>query len=102
MITHFSIDLLIYRSLSLASHLCDTNGCISKDHLCIESAEVNQQRKHCQGIAVHIYENTAGEFLIIQIDPCRHGELHAKAANDFLKYSCRKIRAILLKDDDFV
>ncbi len=68
----------------------------------MEFGEVNQQRRQCQGIYVHIYENTAGEFLIFQVDPCRHGEQQEKANGDFLKYSCRKIKAIFLKDDDLV
>jgi hypothetical protein len=68
----------------------------------MEPGEVNQQRKNCEGISVHIYENTAGEFLILQVDPCEHGEQHEEANGDFLKYSCRKIKAIFLKDDDLV
>jgi hypothetical protein len=66
----------------------------------IEPQEVNHQRQHCDGIYVHIYENTAGEFIILQIDPCIHGEQHKEANGDFLKYSCRKIKAIFLNYDD--
>jgi hypothetical protein len=63
---------------------------------------VNQQRKTCEGISVHIYENTAGEFFILQVDHCRHGEQHKEAKGNFLKYSCRKIKAVFLNDDDLV
>jgi hypothetical protein len=68
----------------------------------MESREINDQRKKCGGISVHIYENTAGEFLILQIDPCQHGKQHKQANGDFLKYSCRKIKAVFLNDDDLV
>jgi hypothetical protein len=70
-------------------------GCLSKDHLCMESREVNQQRKYCDGIYVHIYKNR-----ILQVTPCDHGKQHEEANGDFLKYSCRKIKAIFLTDDD--
>jgi hypothetical protein len=82
------------------SHLCDTKRCVSEEHLCIETQAVNLDRRSCQGIVVHIYENTNGEYIILQIDPCRHGEQHEEANGDFLKYSCRKIRAVFLKKED--
>ncbi len=87
----------------LASHLCDTVGCLSADHICSESREINNKRKECDGIIVHIYESTAGEFLILQVDACQHGEQRKQQANgNSLKYSCRKIKAVFLNEDDLV
>jgi hypothetical protein len=83
------------------SHLCDTIGCLSKEHLCIESAAINNQRSLCQGILLHVHEITAGEFLIMQVNPCDHDEKHPDANGDYFKYSCRKIQAIIIDKDDF-
>jgi hypothetical protein len=77
-------------------------GCLSEDHICMESQKVNHSRSYCEGIYVTIYENTAGELLIIQVTPCQHGLQHEEANGDFFKYSCRKIKAIFINDDDLL
>ncbi len=82
------------------SHLCDTIGCISKKHLLIEPAARNRQRTRCKGIIIYIHEITASEYIIMQVDPCEHGEQHTKANGDYFKYSCRKIQTIFTNGND--
>ncbi len=75
-------------------------GCISKQHLCIESAARNKQRICCKGIVIYIHEITASEYIIMQVNPCEHGEQHPEANGDYFKYSCRKIQTIFTNRDD--
>jgi len=77
-------------------------GCISKTHLCVETSEQNYQRNHCKGIRIHIHRHATGESILSQVDACIHGKTHKKANGDELKYSCRKIQAIITDDNDFL
>ncbi|KAK0637681.1 hypothetical protein DIS24_g10583 [Lasiodiplodia hormozganensis] len=49
------------------SHLCGNGACFSPNHLVIESADLNQRRKTCQGHAILIMPNGA------VFNPCQHG-----------------------------
>lgn len=57
-------------------------------------------RRGCGGLILIIYENSSGEFTLLQIEACEHGKEHEPANGDFYKYSCRKIRAVIINDDD--
>ncbi|CAF3961348.1 unnamed protein product [Adineta steineri] len=57
-----------------ASHLCDSMHCISKEHIALESMEVNQSRRDCRGITLSIKPATTTSPPHIDIaTPCRHG-----------------------------
>ncbi|CAF1466114.1 unnamed protein product, partial [Adineta steineri] len=57
-----------------ASHLCDSMHCILKEHIVVESNEVNQSRKDCRGITLSIIPATTTSPSHIDIaTPCRHG-----------------------------
>ncbi|CAF0745854.1 unnamed protein product [Adineta steineri] len=79
------------RNHEQASHLYDTIGCLREEHFCIEKQEINQSRRACGDIVLHIGRNIAGEFCIFQVNPCKHGIQHQYANGDSLRYSCRKI-----------
>ncbi len=88
----------IYSELSiLVSRLCSTNGCIRDDHVVIESASISGSRQHCDGLIISLapYGLTTAKH-VIQIHECNHGAKHPYAGGDFLRYSCRKIRVVLL------
>ncbi|CAF4242437.1 unnamed protein product, partial [Adineta steineri] len=57
-----------------ASHLCDSMHCIAKEHIVVESTEVNQSRRDCRGITLSIKPATTTSPPHIDIaTPCRHG-----------------------------
>jgi hypothetical protein len=83
----FCLSLLL-----LASHLCDTNGCVSKNHIIMEAFAINEQRARCDGITLTIRPATATTAAhIIKATPCKHGE-NNKSNSDPFKFSCRKIK----------
>jgi hypothetical protein len=68
-------------------------GCISKDHLVIETNEENVSRQNCFGVIIQIYKTSSGNYCISQIKPCQHGRKLKKAdLRQQLEHSCRKIR----------
>ncbi|CAF3913470.1 unnamed protein product, partial [Adineta steineri] len=74
-----------------ASHLCDSMHCIAKEHIVVESTEVNQSRRDCRGITLSIKPATTTSPPHIDIaTPCRHEEPLAKCLElnepiDFIK-----------------
>jgi hypothetical protein len=86
----FSFYLFLF---FLASHLCDTNGCISKKHIVLEPIEINQNRKKCQGIILTLCPATAtSPPHILKATPCDHGLNHTESNGDNFLFSCRKIQ----------
>jgi hypothetical protein len=88
----YIIHILLF---PLASHLCDTNGCISKDHIVLETLELNYSRKQCQGIILTIFPATAQPH-IFKATPCQHGLKHPQSNGDDFMFSCRKIQFVFL------
>ncbi len=82
----------------VASHLCDTEGCISKDHLIIEKKEENLSRKHCSGVIMQMYQNNSGNYCISQVTPCKHGRKLKTNLQQQLEHSCGKIRTRIAAD----
>ncbi|CAF1513218.1 unnamed protein product, partial [Adineta steineri] len=57
-----------------ASHLCDLMHCVLKEHIVVESMEVNQSRRDCRGITLSITPaSTTSPPYIKMATPCRHG-----------------------------
>ncbi|CAF1500439.1 unnamed protein product [Adineta steineri] len=57
-----------------ASHLCDSMHCILKEHIVLESMEVNQSRRDYGGITLSIKPATTTSPPHFDIaTPCRHG-----------------------------
>jgi hypothetical protein len=82
--------------LLLASHLCDTNGCLSKDHIIKEAFAINEQRARCGGIILTIRPATrTSPAHIIKATPCKHGE-NNKPNGDSFEFSCRRIKLCYL------
>jgi hypothetical protein len=80
----------------VASHLCDTVGCLRDEHLVVESMQINQDRRLCNGIILVLQSNgpsTPKE--VLQVQPCVHGANHRQTRGNFLRYSCRKIQVII-------
>ncbi|CAF0745837.1 unnamed protein product [Adineta steineri] len=56
------------------SHLCDSLGCVLKDHLRVESMEMNISRRDCEGIILSIIPAiTTSPPHIKKATPCEHG-----------------------------
>jgi len=49
-----------YFPFVVGSPLCDTKGCISKNHLIIKTSEENRARQKCFGIIIQMYEKSSG------------------------------------------
>ncbi len=49
-----------YFPFVVGSPLCDTKGCISKNHLIIKTSEENRSRQKCFGIIIQMYEKSSG------------------------------------------
>ncbi|CAF4294045.1 unnamed protein product, partial [Adineta steineri] len=57
------------------SHLCDSNGCVLKEHIVLESHEMNISRRDCEGIILSIIPaTTTSPPHIDMATPCRHGK----------------------------
>jgi hypothetical protein len=85
----------VYFFFFLASHLCDTSGCLSKDHIVEESFTINNSRKPCKGVTLTIRPPTATTPAhIIKATAFKHGV--NKNGIDPLKLSCRKIKIVEL------
>ncbi len=80
------------------SHLCDTKGCISKQHLIVETQKVNLSRRHCFGIMIQMHQNSSGVGCITELKPCVHGRSPKRSLDEELRYSCRKIQAVITED----
>ncbi len=78
--------------------MCDTIGCISEHHLLIETGKVNMTRQGCHGVVLQIHRSSYGVDCITDIEPCIHGEKTKSNMDQKLKYSCRKIRAVITED----
>ncbi|CAF0898026.1 unnamed protein product [Adineta steineri] len=79
------------------SHLCDTNGCVLKAHIVIESMEVIQSQRDCGGIMLSIIPaSTTSPPQIGNATPCRHGINYKNSNEDDFLYSCRKVQCIFL------
>lgn len=75
---------------SSISHLCDTAGCISVDHLEYVPAHVtNLNRQRCLGVTLIVSLD-----LIIHEVPCQHGVGDTVEAR--ISSSCRKLRMVQL------
>jgi hypothetical protein len=81
----------------LASHLCDTIGCISEEHLLIETQEINLSRRDSIGVMLRIHESNSGVRCIVQIKPCIHGRKLATNLDEQLNYSCGKLQTTIGK-----
>ncbi|CAF0928432.1 unnamed protein product [Adineta steineri] len=66
--------LFVYDGAHQGSHLCNTMGCISGEHLGIEKEDVNVSPRNCFGIVLQIHRNTAGADTVTNIKPCVHGK----------------------------
>ena len=88
---HWTLTL---SSLFLASHLCDTRGCVADKHLLAESTSVNGSRSRCQGIILLLRPGTP--MCILDWKPCRDGLTYSDVKSIQLQYSCRKIRVHVL------
>ena len=74
----------------VASHYCDTNGCLSLEHLAIEDFEVNLSRITCQGVILFVRAGSSvSPGHIIQATPCRHG---VSSEDGGFQSSCRKLQ----------
>ncbi|CAF1363968.1 unnamed protein product [Adineta steineri] len=71
------------------SHLCDSRGCLRKEHLEVELYSFNSSRKYCPGVMLAVAGDT-----ITDVYPCVHGRTHPKfkTGADELEYACRKVR----------
>ncbi|CAF0765931.1 unnamed protein product [Adineta steineri] len=79
-----------FTNAKTGSHLCDTNGCVSTEHLFIENFDVNLTRIRCEGVTFLIrLGNETSPGRIIQATPCRHG---INGDDDGFKNSCRKLK----------
>jgi hypothetical protein len=89
---------IIHSSLMfLASHLCDTKGCVSDKHLVLESFVTNDSRARYDGIMILIRLATpTSPARIVKSQPCEHGKKYSKDNGDDFEYSCRKIRVIIM------
>ncbi len=74
----------------IASHLCDTRGCVRIEHLTTENQKENLSRIWCPGVILTL----KGKH-IVEVTPCKHGIKNKKANDDFLKFTCRKITVMV-------
>jgi hypothetical protein len=83
------LEPYIHFLCSSGSHLCDTNGCLRKDHLELELFSLNASRKVCSGVVLMV----AGD-IIIDVNPCVHATTHPnyKPGGNDLDFSCRTVR----------
>ncbi|CAF0967189.1 unnamed protein product, partial [Adineta steineri] len=67
-------DLPVLSSGSMeGSHLCDTIGCVLKEHIVLEPHEINISRRDCGGIKLSIIPATkTSPPQIRKATPCRH------------------------------
>lgn len=79
--------------MTSGSHMCDTKGYLAKQHLVVETWVVNNRRRLCTTILLHIHDNP-----LIHFSPCPHGNQYL---NDPLQYSCRRIQTIITNQSDF-
>jgi hypothetical protein len=78
------------------SHLCDTKGCIRKEHLAVESCSINLSRQGCQGVTLML--RSQGQLTpkkILEVYPCYHGINRPDANGNYLTFSCRKIEVMI-------
>ncbi|CAF1203152.1 unnamed protein product [Adineta steineri] len=75
------------RASYTGSHLCDSTGCLRKEHLELELLSFNLSRKVCPGVMLLVVGDT-----ITDVYPCVHGRTHPKLETDGdeLEYACRK------------
>jgi hypothetical protein len=73
-------------------------GCISENHLVVETRQENVSRRECFGVIIQMYQTSSGNYCITQIKPCKHGRKLKTDLQQQLKYSCRKIRTSIAAD----
>ncbi len=66
----------------VASHLCDTRGCVSEDHSMMKTKENNISRRDCGGIMIQLYQKSSGDYCIAQMKPCKRGRKLNKATSN--------------------
>ncbi|CAF1203541.1 unnamed protein product [Adineta steineri] len=81
------------------SHLCSTLGCVSKQHIIIESEEDNQSRQTCFGVLLQVHQSGSDIGCIVKIKPCFHGRKLNTNLHDQVKYSCRKIQVVISEQE---
>lgn len=75
------------------SHLCDTLGCCSGNHLQVETRHrTNLVHQRCRGVLLLVHRS-----VIIQECPCSHADM-SKSFNDRLYTSCRKIQIVVVDE----
>ncbi|CAF1221798.1 unnamed protein product [Adineta steineri] len=85
--------------IKTCSHLCDSLGCVLKDHLMVESHEMNISRRDCEGIILSIIPaSTTSPPQIRKATPCRHGINCRDSHGDHFLYSCKKVQCIFLDE----
>ncbi len=85
-------------SFVVASHLCDTKGCISENHLVVETRQENISRQNCFGAIIQMYEKSSGNYCITQVKPCKHGRKLKTNSQQQLEHGCHKICTSIAAD----
>ncbi|CAF1228292.1 unnamed protein product [Adineta steineri] len=92
-------NLPVLSTRAQGSHLCDSNGCVLKEHIVLESYEMNISRRDCEGMILSIIPATTKSPPHIKMaTSCRHGVNYKDSNGDDFLYSCRKIQCVYLDE----
>lgn len=73
------------------SHLCNTAGCCSGEHLQVETLHrENLVRQRCRGVLLLVHNS-----VIVQEQPCSHADM-TQPFNDQILSSCRKVQIVVV------